>query len=187
MTTRKRFIAQHVQLLVVDLQERLLPVVDGHMLVEANAARLIQAAGLLDIPTLATVQYPKGLGPKVPAIAALLSAEPISKMTFSAAAPDQVQQGLDKSRAVVLTGIETHVCIAQTAFELLELGYEVLLPVDAVSSRHRADHNTAIARLTQAGVIPTTTEALLFEWLESAEHTAFKAISKIVKEFKGVE
>lgn len=116
-----------------------------------------------------------------------MSAEPISKMTFSAAAPDQVQQGLDKSRAVVLTGIETHVCIAQTAFELLELGYEVLLPVDAVSSRHRADHNTAIARLTQAGVIPTTTEALLFEWLESAEHTAFKAISKIVKEFKGVE
>ena len=184
MTTRKRFTANHVQLLVVDLQERLLPVVDGHKLVEANTARLIQAAALLEIPTVATVQYPKGLGPTVPAIAELLKAEPIAKMTFSAAAPAEVQQRLDKARAVVLAGIETHVCIAQTALDLLDLGYTVLLPVDAVSARHRADHNTAIARLTQAGVVPTTTEAALFEWLETAEHTAFKAISRMVKEFK---
>lgn len=187
MANLKRFTTNDVQLLVVDLQERLLPVVSGHRLVEANAARLIQAAALMEIPTLATVQYPKGLGLTVPGIAALLRAEPIAKMTFSAAAPAEVQQGLEKARAVVLVGIETHVCIAQTALDLLDLGHKVLLPVDAVSSRHRADHETAIARLTQAGIIPTTTEALLFEWLETAEHPQFKAISRLVKEFKAGE
>lgn len=186
MAHPKRFTANHVQLLVVDLQERLLPVVSGHRLVEANAARLIQAAALLGVPTLATEQYPKGLGPTVPGIASLLKAEPITKMTFSAATPE-VRQALDTSRAVVLTGIETHVCIAQTALDLLDQGHTVLLPVDAVSSRHHADHDTAIARLTQAGVVPTTTEAVLFEWLETAEHTAFKSISRMVKEFRAGE
>ncbi|MFM7128410.1 MAG: hydrolase, partial [bacterium] len=170
--------------LVVDLQERLLPVIAGGDLVRANARRLIQAARWLEIDCLATEQYPKGLGPTVPDIAEVYAAQAIEKMTFSAVGPESVRYWLEPDQVVVLTGIETHVCIAQTAFDLIEMGISVLLPVDAVSSRNRADHEIAITRMVQAGVIPTSTEALLFEWLGSAEHPQFKAISKMVKEFE---
>lgn len=184
MQLKNRFTAKSVQLLVVDLQERLLPVITGEKLIRANARRLVQAARLLEIDCLATEQYPKGLGRTVADIAEVYAAQVIEKLTFSAVGPEAVRYWLEPDQVVVLTGIETHVCIAQTAFDLIEMGMSVLLPVDAVSSRNRADHETAIKRMTQAGVIPTTTEALLFEWLGSAEHPQFKAISKIVKEFE---
>ncbi|MFM7319144.1 MAG: hydrolase [bacterium] len=184
MQLKKRFTAKSVQLLVVDLQERLLPVIAGGDLVRANARRLIQAARWLEIDCLATEQYPKGLGPTVPDIAEVYAAQAIEKMTFSAVGPESVRYWLEPDQVVVLTGIETHVCIAQTTFDLIEMGISVLLPVDAVSSRNRADHEIAITRMVQAGVIPTSTEALLFEWLGSAEHPQFKAISKMVKEFE---
>lgn len=158
--------------------------IHGWKRVRANAIRLIQAAELLGVPTVATVQYPKGLGPIVPEVATVLKFEPIAKMTFSAVGPEEVRQRLDPARAVVLAGIETHVCMAQTALDLLSQEFTVILPLDAVSSRDRADHDAAIQRLVAAGVIPTTTEAVLFEWLETAEHPHFKAISKMVKEFQ---
>ena len=183
MQLKKRFTANSVQLLVVDLQEKLLPVIAGASLVRANTRRLIEAARLLEIGTLATEQYPKGLGPTVPDIAEVLDEKAVEKMTFSAIGPEPVRYWLEPDQAVVLAGIETHVCIAQTAFDLIEMGFSVILPVDAVSSRKWADHETAISRMTQAGVIPTTTEALLFEWLGSAEHPQFKSISKMVRDF----
>lgn len=184
MQLKKRFTAKTVQLLVVDLQERLLPVISGESIVRANARRLIQAARWLEIDCLATEQYPKGLGSSVADIAEVYAAHVVEKMTFSAVGPESVRYWLEPDQAVVLAGIETHVCIAQTAFDLIEMGMTVLLPVDAVSSRNRSDHDVAVTRMTQAGVIPTTTEALLFEWLGSAEHPQFKAISKMVKEFQ---
>lgn len=184
MPKPKRHTAASAQLLVVDLQERLLPVIQGWKRVRANAIRLIQAAELLGVPVVATVQYPKGLGPTVPEVAALLNVEPIAKMTFSAVGPEEVRRQLDPTRAVVLSGIETHVCMAQTALDLLNQSFTVIMPLDAVSSRDRVDHDAAVQRLVAAGVIPTTTEAVLFEWLETAEHPHFKAISKMVKEFQ---
>lgn len=184
MQIAKRFTSNRTQLLVVDLQDRLVPVVHDPKKLLAHGQRLIQAATLLEIPTLSTVQYPRGLGPMVPEIAGLLEHPSVEKMTFSAIGPEVVRHWLDPDRAVVLIGIETHVCIAQTAFDLREMGFSVILPTDCVTSRNPDDHVTAIARMTQAGVIPTTSEALLFEWLGSAEHPHFKAISRMVKEFR---
>ncbi|MEI7920652.1 MAG: isochorismatase family protein [Planctomycetota bacterium] len=183
MHPRKRLEAASVQLLIVDLQERLMPVIPHRRTVEANSMRLITASALLEIPQMATVQYPKGLGPMIGPVASILSSEPISKMTFSAIGPDPVKQWLDYNRTIVLIGIETHVCIAQTALDLLEMGLSVIIPTDAVAARKQADHDTALIRLTQAGAIPTTTEALLFEWIATAGHRHFKAISTMVKEF----
>ena len=179
----KRLVANHVQILVVDLQERLVPVIDGKELVVANTLRILEIARLLEIPVMATVQYPKGLGPMIEPIARLLSSEPVPKMTFSAIGPDAVREWINPTRAVVLVGIETHVCMAQTALDLVEMGATVVMPVDAISARNRFDHDTAILRLAQAGVIITSTEALLFEWIASAEHPQFKTVSKLVKEF----
>ena len=179
----KRFLANQVQILVVDLQERLVPGIDGKERVLANTIRILKIANLLEIPTLGTVQYPKGLGQTIEPIASLLTSEPVPKMTFSAIGPDPVREWINPDFATILVGIETHVCLAQTALDLLEMGVTVLMPVDAVSARNRLDHDTAMHRLTQAGVIPTTTEALLFEWIATAEHAHFKAVSKIVKEF----
>lgn len=179
----KRLVANQVQILVVDLQKRLVPVIDGKERVVANTIRILKIAQLLDIPTIATVQYPKGLGQTIEPIASLLATEPIPKMTFSAIGPDPVRAWINPDRVVILVGIETHVCLSQTALDLLEMGLTVVMPVDAVSARNRLDHDTALLRLTHAGVIPTTTEALLFEWIATAEHPHFKSVSKIVKEF----
>ena len=184
MQIKKRFTSTRCQLLVVDLQDRLVPVVDSPKKLLAHTRRLIQVADLLEIATLATVQYPKGLGQMVPEISEVLPQKPIEKMTFSAVGPEAVRYWLEPDMAVVLIGIETHVCIAQTAFDLIEMGFQVILPLDCISSRNLADHSTAIQRMTQSGVIPTSSEALLFEWLGSAEHPHFKAVSRMVKEFE---
>lgn len=183
MQIKKRFTSTRTQLLVVDLQERLVPVIKNSKNLLAHAKRLVHAASLVEIPTLSTVQYPRGLGHTMPEISNLLEHPPVEKMTFSAVGPEAVRHWLDPDKAVVLIGIETHVCIAQTAFDLIEMGFTVILPTDCVGARSDFDHSTAITRMSQAGVIPTTSEALLFEWIGSAEHPQFKAISKLVKEF----
>jgi nicotinamidase-related amidase len=184
MQIKKRFTSSRTQLIVVDLQERLVPVINNSKNLLAHAKRLIHAATLVEIPTLSTVQYPRGLGNTMPELVNLLEQPPVEKLTFSAVGPEAVRHWLDPDKAVVLIGIETHVCIAQTAFDLIEMGFTVILPTDCVSARSNLDHSTAITRMAQAGVIPTTSEALLFEWIGSAEHPQFKAISKLVKEFR---
>jgi len=175
--------SQRVQLLVVDIQERLIGAVRTSAGVLRQVERLIDAARLLEIPVHATEQYPKGLGRTLPSIAGRLPGEPVEKLRFSACVPE-VRDRLEMTRAVVLVGIETHVCIAQTAAELVAAGFRVVLPRDAVSARHELDHETAIARMAAMGVTVTTSEALLFEWIESAGHPQFKAISRMVKEFE---
>jgi len=177
-----RFPAANVQILVIDVQERLIPVVDGSAVLIRGIARLLDTAALLKIPIYATEQYPKGLGATIGPIAERLSATPVAKMRFSALTPE-IREDLRGDRAVVLAGIETHVCVAQTAADLVDAGFRVIVPRDAVSSRKATDHETALARMAGMGVIVTTSEALLFEWLESAEHAHFKTISKWVKEF----
>ncbi|MBI1323367.1 isochorismatase family protein [bacterium] len=174
--------ASQVQLLVVDVQERLIVAIRDAQAICRQIERLIEAARILEIPIRATEQYPKGLGHTIEPIAARLPEPPVTKMRFSACVPE-LQEKLDPARAVVLVGIETHVCISQTASELISAGFRVLLPRDGVGSRNQIDHETALARMAGFGVTVTTCEALLFEWIASAEHTNFKAISKLVKEF----
>jgi len=171
-------------LVVIDFQERLLPAMKDHEELEESVCRLINGIRTLDVPVLVTQQYTKGLGQTVPDIAeALGDFSPIEKINFSATGELSFLEALNKTgkSSIILCGIEAHVCVAQTALILLELGYDVFLVEDAVSSRSKTDKKTAINRMVQAGARPVTVEAVLFELLGSAKAAEFKEISRIVK------
>jgi nicotinamidase-related amidase len=186
MNPSQRLTAEGAALLVVDVQERLLPAIDGSDRLLGNAHRLVRAAQILGIPSLATEQYPKGLGPTVELMADLILDRP-AKTTFHCLGAPGIAEKLAELgvKHVTLAGIEAHVCVAQTALELLGLGYRVQVPVDAVSSRFAIDREVALRRLECAGVVISTTEAVLFEWLGDARHPRFKEISALVKERTG--
>src|SRR5262249_7018386 len=149
-----------------------------------NLTFLLDVAGQLGVPVLATEQYPKGLGPTASALTGRLPPDRPAKRAFSCAAvPEVVARLREWGRpAVLVTGMETHVCVQQTALDLLGQGYEVFLPVDAVAGRFTLDHDTALHRLERAGAVLTTAEAAAFEWLGTSEAPPFKAVSALVQE-----
>lgn len=171
-------------LVVVDMQERLLAAMPDASSLIRNVAFLIDCAKLLEIPILAAEQYPKGLGPTHAELAQRLPSDRPAKTAFSCCGSAEFFRELVVSnrRQVVLTGIETHVCLMQTAFDLIKAGIHVFLPVDATMSRFSLDRDTAIQRLDRAGVVLTTSEAVPFEWMADASHPQFKAMSKLVIE-----
>jgi nicotinamidase-related amidase len=175
--------ASDTGLLVVDAQEKLLAVVPAAERIVWNIRRLLDAAKLLGVPRAATEQYPEKLGPTPPELLERLDA-PVAKLTFSGAtcAPNLSEWKADGRYRVLLCGIETHVCIAQTAFDLTADGWLVYVPVDAVGTRHAIDHETALRRMEAAGVVLTTTEAAMFEWCQVAGTPAFKQLSALAKE-----
>jgi nicotinamidase-related amidase len=183
MSQTARLTARHGALLVVDLQEKLLAAMADRDRVVAATVRLIRGAKALGMPIAATEQYPEKLGPSVPAIAGLIP-ERAGKTVFHACAAPQLLEQLygHQVRHVTLAGIEAHVCIAQTALELMNLGFVVQVAADAVASRHRIDREFALRRLERAGVVVSTAEAVLFEWTERSDRDEFKAISAIIKE-----
>lgn len=167
-------------LCVIDVQERLLPVVPDAARIVARCGRLAEAAVLLGVRRVLTEQYPRGLGP-TPAELAARMPPPLSKMSFSccgsAAFTDAIPGDVS---AVVIAGLETHVCVAQTTLDLLAAGLGVFLVVDAIGCRHAVDHEVGLRRLEAAGAIPTTSEAVLFEWCRTAEHPRFQEIRRLV-------
>lgn len=175
-------------LCVIDVQERLLPAIAAFERVAWNVCRLVDGASQLGVPTVATEQYPEKLGSTIQSLASRLSEPAISKLSFSAAsctnefAQRFSQSGSEGRQRVLLAGIETHVCVQQTAYDLLAAGYQVLLAVDASGSRFDVDCQTALRRMESAGVVITTTEAALFEWCGTAGTPEFKAISSLVKQ-----
>lgn len=169
-------------LCVIDVQERLLPVVPDGKRVMARCCRLAAAAGLLDVARVLTEQYPKGLGTTPTSLASLLPPAE-AKLAFSSAGCSVVTHALAGGlTSVVLSGLETHVCVSQTALDLLARGLQVFVAVDAVASRHAIDHETALRRLEGAGAILTTSEAVIFEWCRSAEHPRFQDVRRLVLE-----
>ena len=170
-------------LLVIDVQEKLVPLVPDAAALIHNVAFLIDGARLLDMPVQATEQYPRGLGPTVPELAKRLPERPDKVAFSSCAVPEVVEQFRRAARPkVVLAGIETHVCVLHTALDLLALDFRVYVAVDAVGSRYRIDHDTALRRLEQAGAVLTTAETCAFEWLGGAGHARFKAVSQLVQQ-----
>jgi len=169
-------------LLVIDVQERLMRKIPGAAALVRNIAFLIDAAGLLHLPVLATEQYPKGLGPTVPELASRLPERP-DKVAFSSCAIASVTETLHREARpkVVLAGIEAHVCVLQTGLDLLAQGFRVYVPADAVASRYPLDHEMALRRLERAGAIVTTSETAVFEWIGGAGHPQFKAVSALVQ------
>ena len=183
MALTERLTAPNAALLIVDLQEKLVPKIQNRDRVIANAIALVRAAKLLGITTLATEQYPKGLGPSVAALAALIP-DRGAKTAFHCCEVPQLLEQLygRKIRHVTVAGIETHVCVAQTALELMKLGFRVQVPADAVGSRHTIDWEFALRRLELAGAVVSTTEAVLFEWAERSDRPEFRALSALIKE-----
>jgi nicotinamidase-related amidase len=170
-------------LLVIDVQDKLLPLIpDTHALI-ANIGFLIDAAHLLEMTVQATEQYPRGLGPTTAALAARLPHRP-DKTAFSCCAIPEVVEAFHRGARpkVVLCGIETHVCVLNTALDLLALDFRVFVAVDAVASRFRIDHDVALRRLEQVGAILTTAEGCVFEWVGGAGHPRFKEVSRLVQE-----
>ena len=179
-----RFRCPQTALLVVDVQEKLLPHIHEHERVLAQVCRLVDGAGLLRLPVLVTEQYRKGLGPTVDELASRLESPAVrcEKMTFSAAV-DAVRQCLEtvQARSVVLCGIESHVCVLQTALDLMDSGLVVGVAADAIGSRRPADHDPALRRMVQAGAIPTTVESLLMELVCEAGTPLFKSILPLIR------
>jgi len=171
-------------LVMIDFQERLMPAMKDHDELQQSVIKLVRGIRTLDVPVLVTQQYTKGLGATVPDIACAIGEfYPIEKTDFSATGEMNFLEALNESgkNSIILCGIETHVCVAQTALTLLELGYDVFLVEDAISSRDKTDKKTAIKRMIQAGARPVTVEAVLFELLGTAKAAEFKEISGIVK------
>jgi nicotinamidase-related amidase len=178
----KRLRADSSVLVVIDIQDKLLAKIPTRAELVKNAGFVLDVASLLEIPVLATEQYPKGLGPTTAEIARRLPSPLPSKTTFSCCGAGTFLEELEILRRpdVVLVGMETHVCVAQTALDLLQAGLHVYLPVDALAARGAVDHATALRRLELAGGVPTTVEAVAFEWTADAAHAKFKAVSSLV-------
>jgi nicotinamidase-related amidase len=172
-------------LVVVDLQERLLPAMFERERVLENSVRLIQGAAALDLPVIATEQYRKGLGGTVPEIAEVLPGGVVrlEKVAFSACGAAGFTPALEamKVSEVLLCGIETHVCVCQTALDLLEAGCNVFTVADAVSSRSPETHRLGLERMRDAGATIVSTEMALFELLEKAGTEEFKKILPLIK------
>lgn len=171
-------------LLVIDVQEKLFDKVVRHEVVERDILFMIDAARAVNIPILATEQYPKGLGGTIASIASKLTGPRPDKVSFSCCGNPEVVNFFKREARpkLILVGIETHVCVQQTALDLITQRFSVFLPVDAVSCRYPQDHHTALRRMENAGVVLTTVEALAFELVGAAGSAEFKAISKLVQE-----
>jgi nicotinamidase-related amidase len=172
--------AHRSQLLVVDLQERLVPAIHDHERVVANVIWLIRAAQRIGVPVAAVEQYARGLGSTVKTVRDLLPAGAVAQKThFSCVTAQCLAQlpGSDRAQ-IVLIGIEAHVCLLQTALELLEEGKEIYIVADAVGSRRESERDLALARMRQEGARIVSREMVVFEWLGEGGTPLFREINK---------
>lgn len=179
-----RILQKDTAALLIDIQERLLPVMDRKEELVSQTVKLITGLHILDIPIIPVRQYPKGLGDLIPEVrAALGEYQPVDKMTFSAwdtAAIAGRAKALGKKNLLVF-GIEAHICVLQTVIDLIADGYQVILVTDCVSSRRSDDKEIALRRAEQEGALLVTAESILFELLQKAGSDTFKQISQLVK------
>jgi len=175
---------ENVAVLIVDIQGNLAHSMYEKELLFENVQKLIKGIQVLGIPILWVEQNPQGLGPTIPEVADILqNIQPISKMSFSGCLNDRFVQALKalNRRQILITGIEAHVCVYQTAAGLANLGYEVQVVTDAVSSRKRENKEIGLQRMRDSGVSFTSVETALFELLKVGEGEQFREILKILK------
>ena len=187
MLSRQLCDHQRSQLLIIDIQERLFAAMPEKpaQKVLRNTKILLEASQLLSVPILRTEQYPKGLGATHDELQDALPEDntAFEKTCFSSCGAEGIEPLLSSPGRdqIIVTGMESHVCVLQTAFELHDLGKQVFLLEDAVCSRHKDNYRNAIERLRNAGIIITNTESVLFEWLRDASHPQFKAVSQLIR------
>ena len=171
-------------LVVIDMQQRLVPAMLAPARTLKNAALLIETAREMDIPVMLTEQYPRGLGATVAEISAVAGDSPVfEKIHFSCMedGPFATAIGKQNRKQVVLAGMEAHICVVQTAASLLEAGYEVFVTSDATASRSADSEEACLRRLGAAGVGIVTSEMVIFEWLGKAGTPAFKKLLPKIK------
>lgn len=174
--------------LVIDLQEKLLPLVRQREQVITAGRKLLDGARVFELPVVATEQYPNGIGHTDAAIGRSLDqshATVIQKTTFSAWAETPVREAIlriDRPQAIVI-GIEAHVCVQQTTLDLISRDYDVFVCADATGSRGRVDYERSLARMRQEGAWVTTVEGVLFELCNRCDTPRFKAMLEVIKEF----
>src|SRR3954463_2913211 len=175
--------AEDSALLVVDAQVKLLEIIPQRARIVWNIRRLLDAADALRVPVAATEQYPDRLSPTVPELRERIGTVP-NKLCFSACVCDEIFEAwrADSRYRLLLCGIESHVCVLQTALDLVAAGFEPYVAVDAVGSRYAIDYEFALRRMEASGVTLTTTETAMFEWCRTADRPEFKKISALAKE-----
>lgn len=177
---------ENCSLVVVDIQTRLTAAMPVKVLarLQRNTGLLLKTAALLNIPVMATEQYPKGLGNTEPEILKLLPeyTRMYEKTAFSSAGAEGFLADLEDSgrKQVVITGMEAHVCVLQTAADLFSRGYEVFVVADSVCSRQRESYETALIRMRQMGITICDAESILFEWIKDARHEHFKSVQAML-------
>jgi nicotinamidase-related amidase len=184
--SRFKLDADKAVLVVIDIQERLVPAMpqDVYRRLLDTVTLLTSGAELLGIPVVTTEQYPKGIGHTVPELADACKGAVVEKVSFGCCGEPNFQEVLKKTgrSQVIVTGMEAHVCVYQTVLGLLEDGYRVHLVRDAICSRSKIDFLAALANAAQAGAIVTTAETVLFQMLRESTHAQFRAVSKLIKE-----
>ena len=175
-------------LVVIDIQERLVIASKYGNDAAKNMAKIAKAANILSIPTVVTEQYPQGLGATVPELQTALSPETFKteKASFSAMLEPAFSQKIAELKnsgktQIVIGGIETHICVLQTAADLIKEGFEVYVVKDACASRNKSEYKTGLELLKQYGAKITCTEITLFEWLKTSKHPNFKEIQALIK------
>ena len=174
-------------LLIIDIQTKLGQAMPTKVLnrVISNTSLLSRAAELLDVPVLVTEQYPQGLGPTITDISDTLPATAVTldKTAFSSAAAQGFDDVLERAnrKQIIIVGMESHICVLQSALDLLSTGYDVYVVEDAVCSRRLENYQNALDRLRQAGVGIISAESAIFEWLVHSRHEHFKAISALLR------
>ncbi len=173
-------------LIVIDIQTKLSTAIPEKVInrLRKSTDILLNAANLLNVPVITTAQYPKGLGPVEEFITSNLPelSKNFEKTNFSCLGADGLPGHLKQfnRKQILLIGIEAHICVMQSAIELIAEGYDVFVVTDAIASRKLASYETALLRLNQAGGSLLNTESVLFEWLRDASHPQFKSISKLI-------
>jgi len=182
---RKSLISKEAAaLIIIDVQEKLFPLIFNKEKILENMLKLIKFAKIVDMPIILTEQYPRGLGQTVPEIRELIPhIKPVEKMEFSCFGSEKFRLILEElnAKTLIIAGIETHICVMQTSIEGIENGYKVCVVVDATSSRKLEDKNIAIKRMMQSGVIMASTEMLIYELLKKAGTREFKEALKLIK------
>jgi nicotinamidase-related amidase len=187
MSNARKLIHPHTTaLVVIDLQEKLVPAIHGHKEVLENTKKLLHLAKTLHLKTLVTTQYRKGLGETVPEIQALLDGiAPLDKVCFGCLGDDPfrtaVAEAVPPGSALLLAGVESHICVMQSALGALHQGYDVHVVSDAISSRSPANHAFGIERMRDAGAVITSTEMAIYELLGNSSRPEFKQMLPYLK------
>lgn len=178
------FSQKNTLLIIVDMQERLLGKIENAAQLTGNALILIESCKILNLPVIFTEQYPEGIGPTSPGLLPSLGNCPkISKRTFSCCRERLFMDAIEKiaRKQILIAGIETHICVMQTALDLMQKGYKVQIAADAVGSRAPANRETGLNRIRAAGAEITSVESAVFELLETSECPEFKRILPFIK------